>query len=451
MFGKMGRARQLPALVLAVALAPHVAVAQPAEQPSVVAQAYNVSGQELFADFSRQPGNVVFSPFSIGSAMAMVLSGARGETQGEMAKVLRQTQNVAAIDGENKRLLTLLNGYDRSGQAPDCPADMRLNAGRCEMAKPANGCAFPAREEDKLCVTQPAAPAFAKLRIANALMLIQKNAPVAADYEQTIKQQYDAELFRGVGLPVINGWVKEKTEGKIEKILDKLDPNASHVLLNAVYFNALWASPFSKNATEDGDFSLTSTSKIKVPTMHQQAVYAIVAGDGYHAIALPYSVKSLTMVVVRPDEIDGVDTIGKRLRGAALAQLFTALHAQRPAPVALSMPRFKATSEIGAVESFRRLGMNKVFDAAQSDLSGLTGRPAADLQAWILEIVHRAFIDVSEEGTEAAAATAVVIGTRSAAASPLPEFHVDRPFLFYVVDHASGAILFQGRIADPRS
>jgi serpin B len=443
------------ALVLAGALSPHAAIAQQADQASAVTQAYNISGQQLFAGFSRKPGNVVFSPVSIGSAMAMVLSGARGETRDEMAKILRHTQPLEAIDGENKRILTLLNGYDRSGQKPSCPADMRLNGERCEMPAPADGgCPPGVNREGDLCATRPAAAASAKLRVANALMLVKDTVPLAADYEQAIKQQYDAEFFRNVGLAEINGWVSQKTEGKIEKILEELGKDASYVLLNAVYFNALWATPFSKSATRDEDFSLTSTKKVRVPMMRQESAYAIVARDGYQAIALPYSVASLAMIVVRPDNIEGVDKVRARLDGAETARLFTALRAQRPSTVALSMPRFKASYEVDLIAPFKQLGMSKVFGASTSDLSGITGVPPAQIQAWIQQIQHRAVIEVAEEGTEAAAATAVVIGTRTISTVPppvVPPFRIDRPFLFYVVDEATGAILFQGRMVDPQS
>lgn len=439
-------------LVLLAAFVPHPAAAQDTGPAGAVTQAYNASGQDLFARFAGKPGNVVFSPFSIGSAMAMVLSGARGETRTEMAAVLRHTQASAAIDGENKRVQSLLNGYDRSGQQPACPPDMRLSGERCE-AEPAEGrCPAPARLDGDLCVADPVAQGSAKLRIANALMLVRDNVPLAADYERSMRQDYEAEFFRKAGLDEINGWVKQKTEGKVEKILQQLGKDSSHVLLNAVYFNALWALPFSKTATREDDFSLTAASKIRVPTMHRQSAYAIVAGDGYRAIALPYSVPSLAMVVVRPDDIEGVDLVRARLANAGTAQLFAALRAQPPAPVALSMPRFKTSFDADLVAPFRQLGMTRVFDAMQSDLSGITGVPATELQSWIQQIQHRAVIEVTEEGTEAAGATAIVIGTRSTGLQPaVPHFRIDRPFLFYVVDEVTGAILFQGRIADPRS
>ncbi len=122
-------------------------------------------------------------------------------------------------------------------------------------------------------------------------------------------KNYNAEIFRGANLEVVNSWVNNKTEGKIEKILDKLNPNDSHVLLNAVYFNAPWAQAFAKNGTRDREFHLTATETVDVPTMFQQREFAVVKADGYSAIRLPYGAGGLSMIVVRPDEIDGLDAV----------------------------------------------------------------------------------------------------------------------------------------------
>lgn len=456
MIGKPGKLfHAVPWLTLAL-LAAFVppAAAQDAKPAGAVTQAYNASGEDLFASFAGKPGNVVFSPFSIGSAMAMALSGARGGTRTEMAAILRHRQTSEAIDAENKRVLSLLNSYDRSAQPPTCPQNMSLNGERCESEPQDDRCPAPARRDGDLCVARATSPGSAKLRIANALMLVRENVPLAADYERSVRQDYDAELFRNAGLDEINDWVKQKTEGKIDKILDELGKNASHVLLNAVYFNALWMQPFSKTATRDDDFSLTAVNKVRVPMMRRDATYAFVSGEGYQAISLPYSVPSLAMVVVRPNTIDGVDRVRARLAVAGTAQLFANLRTQKPMPVALSMPRFKTSFDADLIAPFQKLGMGKVFDAMQSDLSGITGKPTTEVQSWIQQIKHRAVIEVTEEGTEAAGATAVVIGTRAVSAGPqpvIPPFRVDRPFLFYVVDEATGAILFQGRVVDPRS
>jgi serpin B len=185
--------------------------------------------------------------------------------------------------------------------------------------------------------------------------------------------------------------------------------------------------------------------------MFQQGEFAVVKADGYSAIRLPYGAGGLSMIVVRPDEIDGLDAVIKAFDGEKLDALMTQLGKASKKTVALSMPRFKTEFRAELIDPFKSLGMSKVFDPAQSDLSGLTGKPRAEAQSTIDQIVHRAVIDVAEAGTEAAAATAVVVTTRTMRPDDVERFQVDRPFMFVIADDKTGAILFAGRIADPRN
>jgi serpin B len=433
-------------LALALPLAP----AKGAEAPPLI-KAYNQSGLDLFRIFAGQPGNIVFSPYSIGSAMAMVASGARGETQAEMLKALRHGLNANEIDPANAGVLAALLAYDEAGAK--CPDGFKQNGKLCEAAAPADkdaNCPNGAARKDDLCVIDRESVA-AKLRIANALMLINEQASVAPAYEETIRKNYNAEIFRGANLEVVNSWVNNKTEGKIDKILDKLNPNDSHVLLNAVYFNAPWAQAFVKNGTRDREFHLTAKEAVDVPTMFQQGEFAVVKADGYSAIRLPYNAGGLSMIVVRPDEIDGLDAVIKSFDGEKLDTLLAQLGKMPKKMVSLSMPRFKTEFRAELIDPFKSLGMSKVFDPAQSDLSGLTGKPRTEAQSSIDQIVHRAVIDVTEAGTEAAAATAVVVTTRTLRPDDSERFQVDRPFMFVIADDKTSAILFAGRIADPRN
>jgi serpin B len=432
-------------LALALPLTP----ARGAEAPALI-KAYNQSGLDLFRIFASQPGNIVFSPYSIGSAMAMAASGARGETQADMLKALRHGLAANEIDPANARALAALLAYDEAGK---CPDGFKQNGKLCEAPAPADKdatCPSGAARKDDLCVIDHEAAA-AKLRIANALMLINAQASVAPAYEETIRKSYNAEIFRGANLEVVNSWVNNKTEGKIDKILDKLNPNDSHVLLNAVYFNAPWAHAFVKNGTRDREFHLTATENVEVPTMFQQSEFAVVKADGYSAIRLPYGAGGLSMIVVRSDEIEGLDAVIKSFDGEKLDALIAQLGKAPKKMVSLSMPRFRTEFRAELIEPFKSLGMSKVFDPAQSDLSGLTGKPRAEVQSTIDQIVHRAVIDVAEAGTEAAAATAVVVTTRTMRPDDSDRFQIDRPFMFVIADDKTGAVLFAGRIADPRN
>jgi serpin B len=399
-------------IIFIAALATVASPAVAADNPAVkeLTQAYNASGQQLFGRFAASPGNIVFSPYSIGTAMAMALAGARGNTETEMAKVLQHRQSRADIDAANADVLKVLNGYDKG------------------------------------------APPSARVVSANALMLPGKGDQVSADFRALVKDKYAAEVFDGVKLDDVNGWVSKKTEGKIEKMLDKLDPNTAAVLLNAVYFKAHWAATFSKPATREEAFNLTSSRKVQAPTMRQTAKFSVVTRPGYRAIGLPYDVDGLEMIVVLPNDVDGLAKVAAQLDAGALAALIAAVEAEPVRLVALALPRFKTSFKADLKATFRQLGMNDAFDDRRADFSGMTGRPESQGALKIDEIVHRAVIEVMEDGTEAAAATAVIMMPRSAAPRPqAPEpFRVDHPFLFYIVDHPTGAILFQGQVVDPR-
>jgi len=221
------------------------------------------------------------------------------------------------------------------------------------------------------------------------------------------------------------------------------------VLINAVYFKARWASVFNQNLTRTEAFNLSPSQQAPVPMMQQRGNYSVVARQGYRAIRLPYEVQALGLVIVLPDAVDGLSDVTSRLDADELSQALAALRSEPTRPVALAMPRFKSEFKADLREVFQQSGMTRAFILRTADFSGMTGRPTSEAPAAIDQIVHRAVIDVMEGGTEAAAATAV--GMRATTApSPSTPFRVDHPFLYFIVDDASGAILFQGRVVDPR-
>ncbi|MCC6888886.1 MAG: hypothetical protein IT536_10150 [Hyphomicrobiales bacterium] len=444
----MPRRHAVPAAALAIlaGLMPSGALGQePASRAQVQAltRAYNKSGHALFRDFAARPGNIVFSPYSIGTAMAMALAGARGDTAHQMAQVLQQTLPAAQINDANAAAMAILNGYDRSASPPTCPAGLTLAGERCEGAPRAGGgCALPARMQDGVCVAAPTRPASAKLLVANALML--SAAAVNADYEALLRRRYAAEVFRGASLDTVNNWVSQRTEGKIDRILERM---SDLVLVNAVYFKSRWALVFDQKLTKDEFFNLTRSRQELVPTMLQRADHIVVSRQGYRAIRLPYAVRSLAMVIALPDDIEGVGAVAQRIDEAELAETLTALRSTAPRPVVLTLPRFKVSYSANLKEAFQALGMTLPFAMGRADFSGMVKNPAA-----IDQIVHRAVIEVAEEATEAAAATAIGIRVTSAPPKPVEplQFRVDRPFLYYLVDDTTGAVLFQGRVVDPR-
>ncbi len=416
-------------------------------RPQYLTQAYNASGLALFKQLSAGSGNIVLSPYSIGSAMAMALAGARGETEREMAKVLQHGLQRPQIDAVNATTLAILNGYDKSSIAPSCLPGLTLNGARCEGKPDAQGmCNFPAARLDDLCVAEPRLAPSAKLLVANALMVA--GAGVSRDYTALLKKNYSADVFHRASLDTVNGWVKDKTEGKIERILDKM---ADVVLVNAVYFKSRWAQVFNKSATIDEFFNLSRSRQELVPMMQQRGFHSVVQRAGYRAIRLPYSVRSIGMVIVLPDEVDGLNAVAAKLDVAEFSQVLAGLRTPGSRPVALSLPRFKAEFSADLRGPFSETGMRLAFDPQKADFSFLTGMPSSQAPTAIDQIAHRAVIELSEESTEAAAATAVAVVT-SAAPKPIEpiRFRVDRPFLYYIVDDQTGAVLFQGRIVDPR-
>jgi serpin B len=452
--GQVRRAASAFAL-LSLAQIPVVAAsaAEPADRAPdevrALAAAYDASGHDLFVRFGASPGNIVFSPYSVGTAMAMVLSGARGATATEMARVLRQTQPAGAIDAANKSLLATLNGYDRSAQPVACPnATMHFNGKDCEAALPSGGACASGYRDGERCIAPARRPASAALKAANALMLLRQNGDmIAPAYAGRLEESYRAQVFRGAGLDEINRWVDRATEGKIEKILDQIDPTAPAVILNAIYFKTTWQSPFGRNATRDADFRLSPTARVKVPTMHRMGHYQVITRPGFRAIRLPYSVDALAMVIVLPNEVDGATRLARELDAPKLAALFRDMTESKN--VELALPRFKTSFRASLGNLFMQAGMKRAFDPKLADFSGMTGQPPAAAQLAISDVIHRAVIEVNEEGTEAAAATAVAMMAASMPPKSEP-FVIDRPFLFYITDQASGAILFQGRISDPR-
>ncbi|HEX5998956.1 MAG TPA: serpin family protein [Hyphomicrobiaceae bacterium] len=452
MLGPINRRRALwaPLLVLA-----SVAKASAAGMPDVEAltAGYNASGLMLYRNLAGTPGNIVLSPYSIGSALAMVRSGAGGETEREMARALKQTLPRAAAETASAKLLAILDGYDRTSKPGHCPQGAHWSGKRCEAPPVMKDMRCPPfmTVNDGLCISGPIG-ASATLVAANALMLPKGAGAISDAYRATVRDVYGATIREGAGVAEVNAWVKERTAGKIDRIIDRLPNAAGPVLLNAIYLKAAWGTPFAERATRDESFSLTGGQRVRVPTMHRTSELALVERAGYRAVRLDYSQRSLGMIVVLPDEIAGLDAVTRRLDAGELAALLGSLRLTEHRPVALALPRFKASFSADLVPPLQSAGIRLAF-SDHADFSGITGAAPGARGLRIAAVRHRAVIEVTEAGTEAAAATAIAMAKASLPIrrpDPVP-FVVDRPFLFLLIDDASGAVLFQGRIADPRS
>lgn len=389
-------------LLIIFCAVPVVSVADGAPPPSL--QKGLVSGNndfavQLYRQLSASPGNLFFSPYSISSALGMVYAGARENT----AKEIRNTMRFA---------------FDQA----------QLNA------------AFKSLNRDMTIVTRRGG---AKLNIANGLCLTGSN--VSREFKNTLKESYDAEIFSG-GLEEVNGWVKNKTEGKIPTILEKLDPNSVCVILNAIYFKGMWESGFAKDRTFDAPFEVVPGTKVTVPLMYQKNDFRFLGEQGFSALSLPYKGNGLSMVILLPEAADGLAGLEKQLTAASLASWLERLDKRPPRTIEVFLPRFKFETGYDLVPPFLKMGMNAAFGAS-ADFGGM-GWKKGDL--WISQIRHKAFVEVNEEGTEAAAATAVEMVTKAAVPHD-PVFRADHPFLFLIRENRTGAVLFVGRAVDPRA
>jgi serpin B len=388
----------LGVLCLAACAPAKATAAAPTPSIDPLAQGNTAFAKQLYDQLVEARGNTFFSPYSVSSALAMTYGGARENTAREMKAALHFQLDPSQLHLAFKALnAALADGMGRSGQ---------------------------------------------KLNIANALILT--GGDVSREYKQILEENYDAEIFPG-DLGAINGWVKQKTEAKIEKILDQLDPDSVCVILNAIYFKGVWERQFEKSRTQEAPFKRSATDAVNVPLMHQKEAFKLLSEEDFQAIAIPYKGQALSMVVLLPREVDGLGALEAKLTPQRLEQWLTALDGQRPRKVLLYLPKFKLETSYDLATPLKEMGMRDAFEMELADFRGM-GWPQGKL--YISQVKHKAFVDVNEEGTEAAAATAVEMATKSMPAPP-EVFRADHPFLFFIRHDATGTLLFMGRMVNP--
>jgi serpin B len=293
-----------------------------------------------------------------------------------------------------------------------------------------------------------------ELRVADALWA-QQDANFEVNYLKLVQSDYAAGFHR-VNFKLspesvrttINAWVEKQTNDKIKDLIGPgaLNPTTRLVLTNAIYFKGNWQDQFDKEATQKEEFHLSAAQWVMTPMMHRTGGYRYYDGGTFQALELPYSGNEISMVVLLPKQTDGL---------AALEHSFTKdaprdwIQKLEPVDkVILSLPRFTMTQQFELSSTLSAMGMSRAFSSA-ADFSGMTGEPDFAISA----AIHKAFIDVDEQGTEAAAATAIVMyATAMRREFPEPPpivFRADHPFLFILLDAKSGSMLFLGRVIDP--
>jgi len=248
----------------------------------------------------------------------------------------------------------------------------------------------------------------------------------------------------------INKWVADQTNQRITNLLPPpaITEQTRMVLVNALYFLADWAQPFEPRLTNPAPFLKAAGSKADVPTMHTMSTFRFAKTDGVSVLELPYQGGDVAMLLVLPDQVDGVTGLENSLEAAKLTAWQAALQSQQ---VAVALPRFTIDppDPVELSATLKALGMQSAFDSNRADFTAMAAPRNPEDRLFISAVFHKAFVKVDEKGTEAAAASAVVMAPAGAPPRPAVEFKADHPFLFFIVDKPSGLILFAGRVADP--
>ena len=364
---------------------------------------------ELYQALKGEEGNIFYSPYSISLALAMTYAGARGETAEQMVATLQFLL-------EQERLHPAFNWLD------------------AELAKRGEGAE--GKDEEGF-----------RLNIVNAIWG-QKDYEFLSEFLDVLAENY------GAGLRIldfvteteksrltINDWVSDQTEGRIE---DLIPPGAIGaltrlVLTNAIYFNAAWEYPFDEDMTADGPFYLLDGGQVIVPMMKQTESFGYTEGEEYQAVELQYDGGELSMVILLP--VSGnFEAFEEGLQAQQVSDIIIGL---QPTEVTLTIPQFEFDSDFSLKDTLAEMGMPIAFSSA-ADFSGMTG----NRELFISDVVHKAFVAVDEAGTEAAAATAVIMEL-TAVPEPAVEVTLNRPFIFLIRDIETGAVLFVGRVLNP--
>lgn len=391
--------------------------APPAKGVETIADANNRFAFELYGKLRSHEGNLFYSPYSIFSALTMTYAGAAGETSTEMADTLEIAPLGGRVHSDQAELLKRLNSTDANRPY--------------------------------------------QLAIANRLWS-RADDPLLDSFKQVVERNYqaapevldfgDAEAARAT----INEWTAQRTFGKIKEAVPPgtLDGETGLVLVNAIYFKGDWAEEFDAENTLPGSFYLTGGEKIEVPMMYVNwsFPFAHVKYNGewqLKIVAIPYKSDELSLVVLLPDERDGLADLEKHLAAASVERWLSQMEKVR---VRLSLPKFKLSAGFQLKETLQQMGMSRAFvpsDAgpAGADFSGMNG----DRKLFLSAVVHQAVIDVNEKGTEAAAETVPVPAPTPVEPEEPALFQADHPFVFLIRDNRSESILFMGRITNPNA
>jgi serpin B len=388
-----------------------------APQPDLTAVAAdnNAFAIDLYAHLANPPGNLLFSPYSITSALTMSYAGAHGQTAAQRARSLH-------FSLPNNRLHAALGAL--SGQL--------INE---------------AYNNDKMLY---------QLSVADALWT-QQGLTYNPDFLKLLHENYAAEPHQSdfhnahlQAIKEINQWVAQKTADKIQNLISDgaVDSTTRMVLVNAIYFKGNWLTQFEKSQTTDQPFHLDGKNDVSAPLMFENVHCRAMENGEFQMVELPYDGNKLSMVILLPRSVDGLASLEQKLTPQNIDGWINQLANQ---PVNVHLPKFKLACQFELADVLKSVGIVDAFDGASADFSGMT----TDDRFHIGAVIHEAVMDVNEEGTEAAAATAVGMRATAIIASPPPippmEFRADHPFIFLLRQQTTGAILFAGRVENPKA
>jgi len=362
---------------------------------------------DLYTQLKSKEGNLFFSPFSISTALGMTYAGARENTAKQMADVLHFPEGQDQLHHAMGDLISDLNDVQKQGDI--------------------------------------------ELRVANALWA-QKDYKFLKEFSRVILNSYRAELkhvdfaiVHEAARQAINAWVEQQTNQKIKDMIQPgvLDALTRLVLVNAIYFRGFWDSQFKESDTRDHDFWISPQSRLSKPMMHQEKKFRYFEDERLQILEMPYKNRVLSLVVLLPKKRYGLVELESSLN---LENIMSWQNRMQERKVEVFFPKFKIESQFSLSSNLIAMGMSDAFSPDRADFSGMVGHK----NLYISAVIHKAFVQVNEEGTEAAAATGAVVGVTSIAL-PLPVFKADHPFIFFIRDNASQSILFFGRIIDPQS
>jgi serpin B len=366
-----------------------------------IANGNNEFAVELYKKISKPDENVFFSPYSISTALAMTYAAAKGKTAQEMEQTLHFKLKNGDLHKGFSEIISDLNARGKQGNY--------------------------------------------KLNVANRIWVKAGLNPTKA-FMDIVRKYYfaAAEILDFAGNPessrvTINTWVEKMTNGKIKNLIPKgvIKSDTQMVLTNAIYFFGNWQSQFEEKRTSKSAFNVSPSKKIDVQMMHKTESFGYKRVKDLKVLALPYKGNELSMVIFLPDKVDGIKDLEKSLTYKNIEQWTSGLDTSR---VVVSLPKFKMSSGFNLNQTLAAMGMKSAFTGT-ADFSGIAKG------IFISAILHKAYVDVNERGTEAAAATAVVM-TKSAAPK-VDIFNADHPFIFLIRDNKSGSILFMGKLMDP--